>query len=324
MPVTTTESGYYRITCAGCGIARVTAGAPHFYSYDDDLGSLVNTTFRYSTRRATFVSRCRSCERARRRAQAGNQRSRGTRTVLGLGRSYGVEIECIATCGRDAVQAALGAAGLVGWRVKHDGSLSSGGVEIVSPVLSGETGIEQIRTVCRVLRDLGATINRTCGLHVHHDIRDLRIADVKRVATVWATQQRWIDGLLSPSRREGVNQYCRPLTSNDLAEINGARDLRSIQIGLRISRYKSFNLASYGRYGTVEIRQHQGTLDAEKIISWVRFGQGVIDGTLTEPEAMTATFTRVRDLFAAMGDRLDETARTFLTGRAVEFGAVAV
>jgi hypothetical protein len=207
------------------------------------------------------------------------------------------------------------------WRVKYDGSLSGNGAEVVSPVLTGENGLDAIRSVTRLLRDQGCTVNRTCGLHVHHDVRDLRIDDVKRVVRVWSANQSLIDGLVSPSRRGGSNTYCRHLNADDLRHIEDATDLR--QVGGYVSRYKTLNLASYGRYGTVEIRQHQGTLDAEKIISWIRFGQGVIDGTVVSP-AMETTFTTLRALFAAMGERLDETARTFLIGRGVEFGAVAV
>ena len=71
-----------------------------------------------------------------------------------------------------------------------------------------------------------------------------------------------------------------------------------------------------------EIRQHQGTCDPEKIVSWVRFGQGLIDAAAEG--VVVERSTRMRDFLGAIGERLDETARTFLLGRTVEFGAVAV
>lgn len=243
--------------------------------------------------------------------------------ALGLGRTFGVELELIFPSGhnRGTITAALEAEGVTGWRVKSDGSLSGGnGWEVVSPVLSGEQGIETVRKACRVLTRLGAKPNRSCGLHVHHGARDLTVAAVKALARTWHANQGIIDGLVSPSRR-GANSsyYCRPLSSTDLTRIESIRDLRSLS---RLDRYRSLNLASYGRHGTVEVRQHQGTCDAEKVVSWIRFGQALIDTAITQ--GATDRQSRVRDLFDRMGDRFDETARTFLTGRAVEFGAVTV
>jgi len=103
--------------------------------------------------------------------------------------------------------------------------------------------------------------------------------------------------------------------------VDAATSLSDIR-SLYIERWRTLNLTSYGRYGTIEIRQHQGTLDAEKILSWMRFGQAIIDTAKTEPTAGPAS--SVRSLLDYLGDRLDATARTFLLGRAVEFNAVTV
>lgn len=332
MPTTYFGSGQYQVSCNTCGCSHLidSGGRDARVIEDTDYGRGANEIYAWTTARQDFQARCRACNAAARRNSPRRATASATmrRTALGLARTFGVEIECIYAGGTYPVQDALNAAGYTDWRVKYDGSLSSGGVEVVSPVLTGEAGIDAIRGVTRVLREMGATVNRTCGLHAHHGIRDLTVDDVKRAAKVWATNQGLIDGLVSPSRRDGANTYCARLSSYDLAEINRSASLRDIERGLRnISRYKTFNLLSYGRFGTVEIRQHQGTLDAEKIISWVRFGQALLDGTVTAGAAVEnngAAFGTLRAMFRALGDHLDETARTFLTGRAVEFGAAAV
>lgn len=324
MPTTYIGGGEYRITCSSCD--REVDGV--FYPSTPDAnntrtGQRVSDFFSFSTRRQTFRNRCRNCEREQRRNGPRATRSRRVASaVLGLGRRFGVELELIFPAGhnRATISAALEREGVRGWRVKSDGSLSGGnGWEVVSPVLAGEQGIETVRTACRVLTRLGAKPNRSCGMHVHHEARDLTVSAMKALARTWSANQGVIDGLVSPSRRNGGSYYCRPLNSGDLAAIDAVRDLRSLS---RLDRYRTLNLASYGRHGTVEIRQHQGTCDPEKVVSWIRFGQGLIDTAIAQGEVPAQS--RVRDLFDRMGDRLDETARTFLTGRAVEFGAVTV
>ena len=43
-----------------------------------------------------------------------------------------------------------------------------------------------------------------------------------------------------------------------------------------ISRYRKMNLQSFSKYGTVEIRQHQGTLNWLKIVNWMIFTQALV------------------------------------------------
>lgn len=338
MPSFRDSMGRHVVSCVNC-TTQVTVDTLGRDAVDYVSGRPANDVFVWvnsSDRAPHFRSRCRACFRANERRSRASLRtarrnayaatatttSAAPGVALGLSRTYGIEIECIATIGQHGVEAALSAAGITGWRVKYDGSLSQGGVEVVSPVLSGEEGLDAIRRVTRVLRDAGCRVNRSCGLHVHHGIRDLSIAAVRRAARSWANNQTLIDGLVSESRRDGRNTYCQRLSSRDLSIIESATALRDLEY-IRVDRYRTFNLACYGRFGTAEIRQHQGTLDAEKIISWVMLGKAIFD-TAAVNDSQILTQRTLRDLFAALGNRLDETARTFLTGRAVEFGAVTV
>lgn len=341
MPATRYDyrTSQYQHTCRECG-TTVSTSRPWSADAATTDGSLVSDTFRFLNSAGRFQYLCRSCEREyNRRRRAARPRTSGprvpsmTREALGITRRFGVELECIlpSHVTRAQVITALQAAGLPAadrasgtsyWSVKGDGSLTGGnGLEIVSPPLAGEAGEDAVRIACRVLRGLGATVNRSCGTHVHHDINDLNVDEIKAAAASWFNNQDLIDGLVSPSRRADANGYCRRLTSDDLRSIQAARDLDAIRY-LYLDRYRTLNLTSYGRHGTIEIRQHQGTLDAEKIISWLRLGQAIIDSAKTS--GVAARQSSVRDLLAAMGSALNETARTFLLGRAVEFNAVAV
>jgi hypothetical protein len=187
---------------------------------------MVTDTFRWEAGPGRFYSWCRSCTRERNRARSGGRARRVVATFLGLDRRYGVEFECIVPTSVDryTIVNALQAAGLTGWRAKGDGSLmamgAGHGIEVVSPILQGEQGVEAIRVATRVLRELGATVNRTCGTHIHHEARDLTVQNIKDAVKAWSTNQHLIDGLVAPSRRNGQNTYCRHLDSSDLARVD--------------------------------------------------------------------------------------------------------
>jgi hypothetical protein len=308
------------ITCGGCGEQRTlqhdTYGAPR--------DAEVERFIRYLPGPGRYHSRCRSCEREYGRNRAQRRRAEGTapsrRRIPQTDRRFGVELELMfpASMTRANIKDALIAAGCTSWSVKGDGSLSGGnGMEVVSPPLRGDAGMEQVEKACRALRALGAKPNRSCGLHVHHEIRDLNVDAAKRFVRSWYNNQDLIDGLVAPSRRNGGNMYCGRLTVNDMARIDGLSDLRYIGV----DRYRTINLNAYGRYGTVEVRQHQGTCDFEKIRTWILFGQAMIASSYTEPLPVLST---VRDLVTRLGDAFNETARTFLLGRAVEFAHARV
>lgn len=219
----------------------------------------------------------------------------GRRTVVrSIGRKFGIEIECFVHSQRD-LETALQAAGIMvhveqynhttrnHWKIITDGSLNSydaddtrnmNGIELVSPPM---TDLTQLETVCRVLAEVGAKVNRTAGMHVHHEIRDMTIEAVKLFVTNYQSSQASIDAVVAPSRRAAAqNQYCKPIGSDYTYRLNGCHTLSDIQYAY-LDRYHVVNLTSYPKYGTLEIRQHQGTVEFEKISNWVKLGQRMID-----------------------------------------------
>lgn len=328
MPITYDYSARsYQVSCSICGTAAHTDSPNHSDAIRTDVeGQLVSDTFAWDRSGGRFYSWCRPCTRARARARraAGTPRrasaTMSTGTARGIDRNFGVELELIfpAHVNRSQIQSAI-MVGSSDWRVKTDGSLSGNGAgngwEVVSPVLSGEDGMEQIKRVCEAVRALGATVNRTCGLHVHHDVREMTVENIKTAASSWYNARPIVDGLVAPSRREGGSYYCKPLVQNDITRINRVTTLAEMR-RISLDRYRTFNLMSYGRYGTIEIRQHQGTFNYEKIRTWILMGQAFMDAAVTGVAPQTSS---VRNFVSSLRNLLDETAATFTLGRALEF-----
>jgi hypothetical protein len=235
--------------------------------------------------RGEYKSMCKTCEREYKRARRAELAGQGT------GRAFGVELELTGPSDELVIQALVAhgvpmaqrnlttmsatsyrATNTTGrqWELKRDSSVAGHGLELVSPLLRGQAGYDMIEKVAAALRECGATVNRTCGLHVHHDFRNLSLDEARRQVLAFVERENLILQLVAPSRR--TNSYCsawQPFQIDSLRQVSNLGQLG--YVGPR----GSINCHAYARHGSVEIRAHGGTTNARKILAWVRFGQAL-------------------------------------------------
>jgi hypothetical protein len=285
-------------------------------------------------------SRCQACRRMRdrevRRLRAAGMPVRACRATRTLAeRRFGIEIEYI---GRSSeVAREMEARGVrcsvedynhrvrPGWKIVRDASVS-GGFELVSPPLRGEEGLRQLKVACDALDAAGARVDRQCGLHIHHDVRDLDAPAFGRLFRGWSRNQSNTDMLVAASRRG--SRWAMPLTEREVRRIEELPSLDDATVrayfnSYRIDRYRSLNVVCFPRYGTVEVRQHQGSLNYSKISAWVAYGQAMIAAAVAGDVAAETSAEALLDKLAADGHMAAETA-TYLKTRAAHFaGRVA-
>ncbi len=174
------------------------------------------------------------------------------------GRLFGVEIE-VFNISQSRAAEVITAAGIdcryeeynhttrTWWKTVPDGSLPSNSAEVVSPPLPfNKESLEQVAKVIKVLKDNGARVNNSCGLHVHVDARNIdRYQDF-----AYALYQRYrinepmIDKFIAQHRRGSSSpSYARNLEYNPTS-YNG--------IMMNVSRGSKLNLHSYEVHGTIE------------------------------------------------------------------------
>ena len=173
-----------------------------------------------------------------------------------------------------------------GWKIVGDGSIGSrngNGYEIVSPPSSN---LDELKIVCEELDKIGARVNHTCGLHVHHDIKELKRKQILRIYNFYNKYNNIIKHFLKNSRIE--NRYCKDI-SRIIERVNSCEskeDLLSKIAGKGMRsyynhcRYYCLNLRSYLFYGTIEFRQHHGSIDFDEISSWILFTHKIIERAL--------------------------------------------
>lgn len=89
------------------------------------------------------------------------------------------------------------------WGLKPD---SSCGIEIVSPVLKGIHGIEQVCSVVDVINQNNFPADKRCSVHVHVDVSDLSESKILSILTWWIKcEPVFFDSVLNCRK---LNSYC--------------------------------------------------------------------------------------------------------------------
>lgn len=167
------------------------------------------------------------------------------------------------------------------WKIVTDASISGtrgDACEIVSPILKGADGLEQLMKVCQALKTCRALINKSCGLHVHFDANNFQLKTWKNIYKNYINFEATIDSMMPNSRRGNNNRYCKSLLnslntkSNAFSKIDAARNIEGIAKAVtNRSRYAKVNAESYFRHGSIEFRQHSGTIEYTKMENWILF-----------------------------------------------------
>lgn len=135
--------------------------------------------------------------------------------------------------------------------IKEDGSLEHDDSDDFWPVeitiLVPQDDFTNLSRLCSLLKELDATVNTSCGLHVHIDARDYDKKQVLKIGEKLESYLPFMKNMVSKSRLRST--YCKLQASSE-------------------DRYSAINLTSYSKYKTIEIRLHQGTTDFDKIKNW--------------------------------------------------------
>ncbi len=211
--------------------------------------------------------------------------------------TFGVEIECaIPTAKIEELGISIGsyhhghplpAPFPQGWTAERDGSLHTSRrdyvpVEIVSPILKGRAGIEQVKQVARILRELGAAVNASCGFHCHAGLASVvgenpeDIADwVAKLLYQTSMHETALYASTGTHRREnGTYSRSVKLQKQAADKVRKAPDrrkreaLRDVIFGL--DRYHTLNLTNlFSTKATVEWRAYAGTVEWTKMVGHI-------------------------------------------------------
>jgi hypothetical protein len=180
-------------------------------------------------------------------------------------------------------------------------AIRHGGIEIISPILRWDNPKLWVPAVQRVVRaltnyHLQSTVIPSSGFHVHIGLGDERFSldNVKKIAAVCILGETLMDYFHAPHRRDGGSEMIQSMISRSVfcglsrqeifEKIMNAQDLHEFKMivsgqnmgmeYLNFSRFFKVNFQNVDEddvKGTIEFRQHAGTLDPKEIRMWVKF-----------------------------------------------------
>ena len=176
------------------------------------------------------------------------------------------------------------------WRVVRDGSC---GWEVLTPVLWNKDGFLEVVRACQAIdeaaEEAGLCVNFKTGTHVHLGWPDPNPAQLKHLLILVGLMEPGLGTLVAPSRcihfqgrsynHNLPNTYCGPVSAvYKVSEIRTARTVAELQAlsNSATSKYVSLNIRPLNTLRTVEVRLHNGTLDARKILLWVSLWQQIL------------------------------------------------
>jgi len=167
------------------------------------------------------------------------------------------------------------------------------------------------------------SINHTgSGFYTHHEMPfdDIVIKDVAIRYTLSSGFPNGAQACVAPSRRDtgsgthlrGYNKWCR---LSPLSALRAANDIEGLKAATGQGRtsysrkYSAVNFLTHSN-GTIEFRQHQGTLDVNKVWNWMRLLTGMfhhtLDNRITPATRTTVTATPQAAPFRAGGRIIDQ------------------
>ncbi len=174
-----------------------------------------------------------------------------------------------------------------------DGSVSNGG-EFVSCAMNGDNLFNKIDNFCKELDINNFKINTDWGMHIHIKVNK-NIENLKKIYIFYKKYEDYFFNMLPKSRQQ--NNYCFKLKNklnlceNDVLKYKNSYDFqkniynstnkyalsRFKKNKYNDKRYSWLNFHSVFYRGTLEIRNHQGTINPTKIKNWLKIHLTIIN-----------------------------------------------
>ena len=192
---------------------------------------------------------------------------------------FGIEVECLIDPSYRNEWAATW--GSRGWENADDASIYYLGMdyhtlvmkEFKSPPLKGKKGLKEVEAFYSYIKSHGVKVNKSCGLHVHHEAYDYTISNFRSLVHLAAVASYCLRFVVSKHRRN--NQYCSfsVPTMKWLEQIKKDTALGAIIEGWFPSRYSFINLKKWWASGTIEFRCHEASVDSYAVSRWIELTQ---------------------------------------------------
>lgn len=193
---------------------------------------------------------------------------------------WGIEIECLSRLDNERLALKiLPNKDVV--NITYDGSLRpyeeyTNKAEIRCCVEDTPLQWEKLKSMCDELQK-HCIVNRSCGLHVHYDMREERKDVVRNTALRLFKMQPLLYAVNPKYRKDG---YVEKIDGRGRRNFSKYRSNYEVDTLISDGRYYGINVESLSDHNTLEVRIHAGTIDGDKIIRWVNLLRGIVNAPM--------------------------------------------
>jgi len=154
--------------------------------------------------------------------------------------------------------------------------------ELVSPILSGAAGAQQLKNAETVLEAIDFRSNETCGLHMHADLSKTTLQQKKNLVKALHANEAEIDNLTLPERRGDQSKFALSIQNIDLAAVDTAKTVEELVaiVNPKNDRNSKFDFTGLVLPGAPTTLQYRGAGGANYL------------GTVTDYAVILGNFTQ--------------------------------
>ena len=146
------------------------------------------------------------------------------------------------------------------WTVESDGSVTDPSAEVVSPMCRWED-IEMVQKVVRVLRNAGARVDESCGIHIHVGLGSHTPKTLRNLVNIVNAKEDLLTMALgiTPDRR---GRWCKPVEPLFLQKLNSIKPKTMEDFARVWYTYSGGSYSDWRRCATFEATLHAGKIKA--------------------------------------------------------------
>ena len=204
------------------------------------------------------------------------------------------------------------------WKIVTDATLSGvqNGMELVSPILTGEEGLKDLGKCLRATQEAGMFIHEQGGVHIHMGNQQWDLQHRKNILLNQVKVQKFFLKTIPQYREDMARQWARPFNT-DRSFTDRIRNANDIQTLSRVTgtRYMLINITNT-RQPTWEWRYPTGSLEVDtnvysarlidKLVQVSKFGE--LPASMTSGEGMKTWMGQ--DIFSFWKNRIYELSQT--------------
>lgn len=168
------------------------------------------------------------------------------------------------------------------WRRVEEGSVSGYELVLRNPLCGDQLflALQELRNISDNT-DLSRAFSERTSDHIHIDVRDMTFNQFMNFLTLSVMFEKVLYKYVAPHRSSNhfcwsffdcqslitkVKAVCETARSGD---VNDIRHSMASNFDASSTKYSGINLSSVPRYGSLEFRMHEGTMEVNSIIRWI-------------------------------------------------------